>query len=422
MNNAALNSKALTLGVALALGISISGHVSAQALPYNVDVTTDSDAHSSLSQALRLAAQDQLAIVLLGSDQFKYELGKHGVVDNIPSNVTRRIVIIESGSQKKNEMMAIMARGDYVITVGDSPADTTEAEFYTLFDIEMNGTAQKSLSEYKKAEVKPTADAGDGMVVGNSVAGYKFTPDGASDTYQTFEPNLVLALTRAVEWARHAEDEISVAQNQAKSAGTWDLRLSRNTDNNCNSGSTRAGIVSFRTEWRRLRESNTSKDWIEVKYKTVMQPNTGAGWRNGDITIYSPYKYRGANFELESHGPYTTQGTSSVGGSVDLGFSYSGGSGGAISAGRNWSYAIPDVVVSDYASYAGESVKWIHDVNQAQLVGRTTFVAEPGAVVRVPNGYASPWTKMYERYDAVFVTLNSRGNVLSRKVCTYTFF
>lgn len=442
MNIEAFSAKPTTLGVALALAMAMPGHISAQALHLSdaadralessvAEVRTaaeaaileqeENDPSLALANAVRLVAEKGFSVVLLGSEDFKSKFGPYFVSNNPPIKQSQRIIIVESGTQSPGSALKFMAQSDFIIVLGDSAVDTTHAEFSQLFDIETHGVSQKSLAEYQSEIPKIATDRGNGMLVGDTVAGYFYDTNAPSASYHSAVQDERLALARTIHWALETAEGY-IVQRGAPKAGTWTLRYERQEDNTClhSNGSTVVGWYSSRTKFSRLTESNTTKDVIEIKYTTEMVPRISTTepdkkFYNGDVTLYNPYRLRDSRFNLKDYGPETTVTGSTQ--SVDLAFSFNG-----LSVGRSWSYSVPSVVVANYSSLANDSTKWVHDIDQNSLSGKTTFKMEPGAVVEVPNGFSNPWTKMREEYDFTWVKLASNGSVQSTYRCRKTYY
>ncbi|NOZ88420.1 MAG: hypothetical protein GXO15_00655 [Crenarchaeota archaeon] len=155
------------------------------------------------------------------------------------------------------------------------------------------------------------------------------------------------------------------------------------------------GQLSIRDIVDDLNDINPNYHWRYYRFKSQIIPGAilyNSGWRNAaivseiDVDYYTPLGF------LSDYDPTTTAGTTSV--SVTLSVSASGDRDGispGVSLAVSWTYSIPDVVVRDLSDFSQEMAKWIHYINPAALVGVSTYLAEPGAIFRLPEGGTYSW-------------------------------
>lgn len=135
------------------------------------------------------------------------------------------------------------------------------------------------------------------------------------------------------------------------------------------------GWMYVRTIYFALQESNARYNYYYAHYLQQSVPDSNR--YTADIYTYTR-NYQ-ENLDIINYGPTTTEGQTTVGVSFSLG--YSDGVSGEVSA--SWSYSINDVVVKD-RTRLGEGIFDIwHDVNEDMNVGKYSYKAEPGKLMKV---------------------------------------
>lgn len=156
------------------------------------------------------------------------------------------------------------------------------------------------------------------------------------------------------------------------------------------------GRLNVATKYLKLyNDSSGDYDWycIQCKHQSVPGISLGwGGWCTADLYTWIDADYYKKDYFLSEYQPTTTSGTSTVG--VNVGVT-AGSKGSSVSKSRSWSYSIPDVNVVDNSDFSLRLAKWCHDVNEAKSVGQNTYLAEPGACIRISNGGSREWREHY---------------------------
>ncbi len=347
--------------IAQACAICIgSGALAAAALPSAafdsepVITHESSQAAASYHQAATLAAAHNLRIAYLGSEQFKSQFNGKAQSWPLEENSSSQIVIVESGDQNKDLIMRLLAKGNFVLSVGNAPVDAAKSAFAMLQDIDNQGKLTQSDAEYDANQRSARAVASDDVnEVADSVNGYFYSPNGSREFSSGNENNLT-ALTQAFNWVDNvvALGRVS-SKDVSAAASSWKTQLTRDGTVDCKNGSDVVGTLNVRTTYKkRSSDGDSTYDYWYVRFLAEMDPKT---FRNADITIAGG---PGSTTSLRSYGPKTTSGESTV--SVGL-------SSGGFDA--NWSYAIKDIKVTYDGSYATEQAEWTHDIDQTKAVG-----------------------------------------------------
>ncbi len=161
-----------------------------------------------------------------------------------------------------------------------------------------------------------------------------------------------------------------------------------------------------------LNDQNPNYHWRYYRFKSQMVPGTlacSSDWRNADVKEVLDADYYTSEGFLSDYSPTTTSGINTV--TVGLSVSIQGDRDGVspgVTLSVSWSYSIPDVVVHDQSDFSLMKAAWWHDINEAAYVGSNTYLAQPGAIIRLPeHGTYSWYTETIGQW--------------AHKVCTWIF-
>jgi hypothetical protein len=233
-------------------------------------------------------------------------------------------------------------------------------------------------------------------------------------SFYTSEEDLAQAAALAHSWARQimAEQKHMPAVTTAKD--TTSPYFSSVHQRDWTSGDTwnPYGRMNVRTIFSKLyNDGSSSYDWFDIRFKHQTLPGSAiwsSGWRNADLYTWVDADYVNSSYFLSDYAPTTTQGASSVGVSVGV---TAGADGASVNASISWSYTITDVPVYDQSDFSQELAKWWHNIDESKGVGSNTYMAEPGACVRVPSGH-TPYNysyRMKEHYGAKYAKEECSG-------------
>lgn len=147
------------------------------------------------------------------------------------------------------------------------------------------------------------------------------------------------------------------------------------------------GKTTIRSVCYKLEDYSDEYDYYHAKYYAEMVPNDKS--RNSGLDIKSEM----SNGMMMTHGPGTTSGTltATVNTSISIGTD-----GGSFTIGESWSYAIPDVVVMDRTDTELNILDVRHEVDESRNVGKTTFFAQPGKLIKIDSSETYHSTDTYK--------------------------
>jgi hypothetical protein len=242
-----------------------------------------------------------------------------------------------------------------------------------------------------------------------------YRSNGASISFYSPETDLLQSALTAYKWAHDAvaavtekqkESELSPRTNQGM--GRWDLQNQR-TWFSKDSYKDR-GRINITTAFYKLFEEkeNTEFDYWLCEFKVEAVPGIliyDSPWSTANIIITFDADNGYPDFFLSDKSPTTT--ATSAGGSITVGLTLSGPS-----ASKSWSYGGDGVKVYEKGDKSEGTAIWNHDVGW-KSTGKTTYEARPGAIVRVPHGTKTPWTKWFEHYEVDWA--RSKGVVIPQQ-------
>jgi hypothetical protein len=301
-------------------------------------------------------------------------------------------------------MQKEIAAGNFVITVGDSSRDSVKAMFESIVGAEdMDEVRSRSAVKSYEAPRRLTGISSDGARNYETAAAYYYTPY-LSKSFHTLEQNPTKAIEEAYLWAldRVVEEDsasfrLEKATRQLKSGPYFKMIYQKSYS----TGSTYSpyGKINVWTHYDQvLNDGNGSYDFWNIAFQLQSVPGSiafGSAWHTADMWNSVDVNAKNSRFFLVTYSPTSTQGTSTVG--VNVGFT-SSVTGPSATIGASWSYAISDVVVHDQSDFGNGVVSWWHDVNENATVGNSTYLIQPGASIRVPQGSTSVWNSLPEFY------------------------
>lgn len=377
------------------------------------EVSPGGSATLQLRNSIELAKAQDLTVVTLGGEVFERELSSRATTTvPLDTSGTRQVVMVRSGTQDKQLIMQLLARGNIVVSVGLAKVDAARSAFAMLMDINDGGRLKMPEADYDENQPRLSVTMQTGEVAEGLVSAYFYSPNGARSFHST-EQNEVVAAAEAVQWARDLviNGELDASTNRSK-AGDFTLAYTRDHTHVCyynnypSIGPIKAGKMNIRTSYsKQAADGSSSYDLWAVKYTTQMLPdNTHPNfelndWRNADLYIETDIDKNVDSWKLLDYEPTTTQGQSTVG--VNL----NGGAGG-VSGSTSWSYTVSDIVVQDQGDFSREFARWWHNIDETKAVGTRTLKIQPGALIRVGNNTSSPWSKLYEAYHGVWRNYN----------------
>jgi hypothetical protein len=239
----------------------------------------------------------------------------------------------------------------------------------------------------------------DGKPVRETAFGYLYSPE-ITKVFVTSEEDPVRAAELAYTWAKKNMAEQSSKALDPGDGGGGDSSeyFSSIYQRDYSTGDSwdPYGKMNVRTIYYRLyNDGSSSYDWYDVKFKHQSRPGYleySSVWRTADMYTWLDADYNYSSYFLSDYSPTSTSGSTSVGVSVGV---TAGTDGASVSEELSWSYSISDVVVADQSDFDTELAKWRHNVNEGANVGRNTYLAEPGACVRVPQSGARSWKEHY---------------------------
>jgi hypothetical protein len=226
--------------------------------------------------------------------------------------------------------------------------------------------------------------------------------NGISMTYYSSETDLMQSAYAAYRWAHSSVEEVSKNQEMSPrtsaNVGTWRLRNQRSWFSK--DAYKDKGKINVTTTFYQLENDGSSKfDYWLIEFKLESVPGTiayGSKWgtRAMYITLDADNGY--SDYFLSEKSPSTT----ATGGSGDVGVSLSL-SGPEVS--KSWSYGGDGVSIYEKGDKGEGTAKWTHDMDWQGPKGQNTYEVKPGAIVRVPNGTQSPWSKWFEYYSVTWM-------------------
>jgi hypothetical protein len=352
-------------------------------------------------QSVRYAADANLKIVYVGSNQFEAQAVKSGVTKNILDDAaSNQIIVVENSSLDTDRLMKLMAKGNFIISVGGGQPYGADSALAMLTDMDETGHLQKSAASYFADQPYFSATNEDGQTLHSKVSGYFYSPAG-SQSFYTSEQSIALAIAQAIKWASHIDRSPFVS----KSGGNWVQRHTRNHTHQCyyrldNGDSELPGQITVQTEYSKQANDNDSDyDYWAIKYQTETDPNQNgpvSRWFTDKLWVISNPQKNIPNAQVLSYSPATSQGTTDT--SVDLSFG-SGGIGGSI----GWSFSAPDIYITNSSSSSADRIGTEFDFNAFKGVGRTPVTVSPGVILRVPQGTTGLSGKLPEEYRAQFI-------------------
>jgi hypothetical protein len=304
-----------------------------------------------------------------------------GILDEYASN---QIIIIESANKDTALLQRLLARGNFLISVGGTPSDAARDALDSLFRIEAKLNVEKA-GGYK---ARFSANTGDGDIVLEKTSAYHFSPSRAASFIST-EENVALGIAEAIAWATTVLKEEIAAGPASFAKGS--IEFSRNSTKTCkNKAGTETGTLTVKTQYIKEADDNPSFDFWTTKHTTQVAPLNG--FKNSTITNILAADNQFSYWEMLDYDPTTT--VSSSTGSASISFST------ILSGSTSWSYSLPDVAVQDN-SY-GETMSLTHYIASGSAASGATYKVQPGSLIRVSNNATNVWNKVFEGARATF--------------------
>jgi hypothetical protein len=361
--------------------------------------TSPEFAEFKVEEARYRAAEQGLSVVFYGSPMFTHMSSAKSAVSEkslqeLAEDTSRKIVIVEKGSQDEYLYKKLLAKGDFVISVGDVPFDASMSAFNELLEMPISGEkATNHLDDQGQAKLQITN--ADGKTHVSLVSAYFYSPYG-SRSFFSGEENVQLAVAEAIEWARDLA--MQPQKTQAKAATT--LVHTRDYPYLCKWGNETVGKMNVYTTFTKVNENTAGDDFFAVEHRLDMipginvVPNQGWKFKNNNSTIQDNVKYRYTGWRIHDYGPETTSGTSSQ--TVELGIT-------TPSFSKSWSYTTPDIFTSNFTDTGIGKTHWVHDMDQTKAIGSTTASIRPGYVLRTTGNSTKPWLWVDSHYYAYWV-------------------
>lgn len=392
---------------------SVANAMPTTAVERETKVTDASYTYSQYSKAAMLAAKQNLRIVYLTSKKLTDQLSVGPVaVGALDKNASNQIIIVDSDYQDKDLLMLLMAKGNFIVSVGKTKINTTKSAAAMLEAIERNQKMKSAadIDADQSRMIGTTTSDGDTAMNVESVHAENYSPNGW-DTFNSTEQDIELAIAEALIWASGSKSRILTA----KASDDWGTYIRRVTGSaTCNYkpflGQTRvAGKINAIAEYyKKPNDGNNSYDWWYVKFKIESLP--GYLLKSQGVDAHGQFRnnliVNSANFDsnqyfvLLSYSPLTSQNPSTINVGLD--------SAGVGSIG--WSYTLQDVSVAFQGDSSKNDVKWTHDVNTTTSSGRNTVTVEPGAMIRVAqdqgiyNQFAQSYSAQFYAYFYAYPT------------------
>lgn len=356
------------------------------------------------TKAATLAAKQNLRIVLLASKKLTNQLSIGAVTAGaLDKDASNQIIIVDSDYQDKDLLMLLMAKGNFIVSVGQTKINTTKSAAAMLDAIERNQkmkSAADNDADQSRMIGTTTSDGETEMSV-ESVHAENYSPNGW-DTFNSTEQDVELAIAEALIWASQSKPRIL----QAKAGDDWGTYKRRVTGSaTCNykptGGSTRAAgkINAIAEYYKKPNDGSSSYDWWYIRFKIESLP--GYLLKAQGVDAHEQFRnnlvVNSANFDsaqpflLLDYSPLTSQNPSTF----NIGLDSSGV--GSIS----WAYTIQDVSVNFQGDSSQNDVKWTHDVNTTSASGRSTVTMQPGAMIRVRQDQGL-YNQFAQSYSAKF--------------------
>lgn len=334
-----------------------------------------------------LSAIEGLKIVYYGTIEFKNKMGSLSVVRksaDLNEHDSNQIVIVESANKDQELFKRLLARGNYIISVGGASIDSARDALDSLFNLDAG------LSEAKDDLVVPKnrfrASEGRKNFVFGKVAAYRFSPSG-SETFETAEQNEALAVAETIAWVTNLKIEEKSLRTTNVAKADPSPSYTRQNTKNCE-----GNVINLRSQYIKQSDTNSKYDYWVVKQTVQTVP--AANWKTSLIFTFVDTNYRA--WTLLDYDPTSTVGTSTASVSVTLAAS------GPSVAITPWSYTIPDVTIQDGSRFDLNTMLHTHFINANSIAATETYKISPGAQVRTGPSAQSPWNRIGEEASATF--------------------
>jgi hypothetical protein len=390
-------NRAALLAVALSLAANVSYAQFVDMIPGE---STQKNAFLAY-QAEQNAADAKLKIVYVGSNQFTDQAARNGAAteNTFDEAASDQIIVVENGTFDSALLLKLMAKGNFIISVGSGQSDAAKSALAMLTDIDETGSLQKSEEAYLVNQPSFSATNDDGQSLLSKVSGYFYSPLG-SQSFHTSEQSVFVAIAQAIKWASNLDK--FPASNRG---GNFTVKFTRNHTHRCsyrlNNGDLEyPGYITVQTTYRKQESDNDpNKDYWAIKYQTETDPNQNgpvSAWFTDKLWIISnPQKYI-TNAQVLSYSPGTSQGTTDT----NVGLSF--GAGG-ISGSIGWSFSAPDIYITNSSSSSTDKIGTQFDFDAFKGVGKTPVTVSPGVILKVPQGTTSLWNNLPEEYRGQFI-------------------
>lgn len=376
--------------------LSVVNAAPATFVEQGADVT---DATNQYADAAMLATQQNLRIVNLGSQKL-YELTKGLATGQaLYKDGSNQIVIVDSDYQDTDLLVRLLAKGNFVFSVGKTSINTTKTAAAMLDNIESK--QKKPDSEYdanQKRAVSSITSGSHTEVAEAIVYGHFYSPNG-SRSFETTEQNVTLAIAAALEWASKVQAQPKTAKSL--SLDGWLFIRDHTMEVVCNykfpiGRTLPAGKLSNLVTYLKKRDDRrTDIDFYSVQFSSSTTPGlrlpspAQTQFRNNWIKTSVDVDNR-QYFKLLAYGPTTTTGSTSFG--VEL--SSSG-------VGASWGYSVSDVVAYDRSTPSQNLAAWEHNINTTTASGRNTVTVSPGILIRTPQDQGA-FNQMHQVFSASY--------------------